>query len=396
MHATARRSPVERLDEVRAELAAGAGGVDDGTAALDPAYDTLRRAGLLSAVVPAEFGGDGLSFLQLTRLLERLALLDGGLALGFTMHNVAIGSLCETAGTDLPPRADRFRRWLLREVVEERKLVAAATSEAATGAKLRGIGTTYRHTPDGGYELTGRKSFVSLAGVADYYVVAAAPADAEDAADGLEVSHFVVARDDPGVGFGALWDGAGLRGTATAPMSLDAVPLPADRLFLGVEGMSLFKLVREPHWMVAGYMGAYLGIAEATFRVLVAELTADPAKQDCPVVQADVGRMGAELAAARALVHSAAATVDEHRGSLEANTAVHAAKYVVGELAPRLAREATARCGSRALRRGHELERRSREATFCAVMPAKSDECLAYVGKSVLAHDMFRVDTLAW
>jgi alkylation response protein AidB-like acyl-CoA dehydrogenase len=395
MHATATdpRPAGGRLERIREEIAQRAAGIDAGDVPLDEAYDLIRTAGLTAALVPREFGGDGFTFLQLTRLLEEIAVLDGGLALGFTMHNVAIGSLCETAGTTLPPRADRFRRWLFGEIVERRRLLAAATSEAATGAKLRGIGTIYRPTADGGYVLEGRKSFVSLAGVADYYVVAAAP---EDTDTDSEVSHFVVARDDPGVGFGELWDGVALRGTATASMSLDSVPLPADRLFLGVEGMSLFKLVREPHWMVAGYMGAYLGIAEATFRALVAEVSADPARRDSAVVQSDIGRMGAELAAARAVVYAAATAVDEHRGTLEANTAVHAAKYVVGELAPRLAREATVCCGSRALRRGHEIERRSREAAFCAVMPAKAQECLAYVGKSALDHDMFRVDTVAW
>lgn len=388
-----RGSAQERLAAVRDVIADRAGDIDSGKLQPEKAYEVVREAALTAVIVPREFGGDGASFSELTRLLEEIALLDGGLALGFTMHNVAVGSLCETAGTALPPRADRFRSWLLGEIVDQRRLVAAATSEPVTGAKLRGIGTTYRTTADGDYVLDGRKSFVSLAGVADYYIVAAVPADADTDS---EVSHFVVARDDPGVGFGELWDGSGLRGTVTAPMSIDAVELPAARLFLGVEGMSLFKLVREPHWMVSGYMGAYLGIAEGTFRALVSELTADPARRGSPVVQAQVGRMGAELAAARAVVYAAAAEVDVRRGSIEANTAVHAAKYVVGELAPRLAREATVCLGSRALRRGHEIERRAREAAFCAVMPAKADECLAYVGKAALDHDMFRVDTLAW
>ncbi|MFD0382171.1 acyl-CoA dehydrogenase family protein [Streptomyces stramineus] len=254
--------------------------------------------------------------------------------------------------------------------------------------------TTYRPTGDGrSYVITGQKSFVSLAGVADYYVVAAR---AEGTEGSGEVSHFVVAADDAGVGFGEVHSLSAMYGTSTAGMVLDAVTVPRSRLFLGVEGMSLYKLVREPHWMISGYTGAYLGIAEAVFRFTRDHVASSPDRAASPVLQRELGRMSARLSAARALVNEAGARIDAGRGGVDANAAVHAAKYVVGEVGPALAQDAVRICGSAAVSRSMPLERLLREASFASVMPAKPDECLEYLGKAALGVNLYDATAFSW
>jgi alkylation response protein AidB-like acyl-CoA dehydrogenase len=160
--------------------------------------------------------------------------------------------------------------------------------------------------------------------------------------------------------------------------------------------MSLFKVVREPHWMFAGYTGAYLGMAQALYRHTVDRVTAAPGRADSPVVQQELGRMSARLRAARALVHEAGDLVTAERGSLEANAMVHAAKYVVGETGPLLARDALRLCGSAAVSRGHTLERLIREVQFAHVMPAKPHECLEYLGKAATGVNLYDARTFSW
>lgn len=382
----------KRVRAAADELSAVAADVDRGRVGPHGSYQLIRESGLLKLLVPWESGGEGLSFLAYTKALETLATGDGATALGFNMHNVAIGSLCETARSPLPESAERFREWVFEEVVKNGKMFASATSETGSGAKLRHLRATYRTSGDG-YVLNGTKSFVSLAGIADYYVVAARE---EGNSEAEEVSHFVVSKLDDGVEFSDVWDSAALRGTQTAQMSLKDVRIPRARLFLGVEGLSLFKLMREPHWMVSGYMGAYLGIAESVLRLVVRLLEGNEHRRSSPVLQAQVGKLAVDLKAARALVYSAARLVDEEKGSLEANTAVHAAKYCIGELAPRLALDAVRICGSGSLRAGEPLERLLRESAFCSVMPAKPDECLEYVGKATLGFNMFNARNFSW
>lgn len=313
------------------------------------------------------------------------------IALGYNMHNVAIGSLCETADTSLPGAAEAFREWVFTEVTEHGRMFASAVSETSSGAELRRLRAAYRRTDDG-FVLTGQKSFVSLSGVADYYVVAAR----DETGDGDEVSHFVVAADDPGVEFGPFWDGAALRGTETAAMTLAEVEIPRSRLFLGVEGMSLFKLVREPHWMTGGYMGAYLGLAEALTRYVTETLRDDEHKRASSATQADVGRLCIDVASTRAAVYHAARSVDEARGTVDTNIAVHVAKHQVGELGPRVAAEAVRLAGSRSLHAAGVIQRLLREAQFCAVMPASTSMCRSYVGKAALGYDMLDARNLNW
>jgi alkylation response protein AidB-like acyl-CoA dehydrogenase len=114
------------------------------------------------------------------------------------------------------------------------------------------------------------------------------------------------------------------------------------------------------------------------------------------VVQQELGRMSARLRAARALVHEAGDAVDRERGSLEANALVHAAKYVVGEIGPQLAQDATRVCGSAAVSRSQPLERLIREASFASVMPAKPHDCLEYLGKAALGVNLYDARAFAW
>jgi alkylation response protein AidB-like acyl-CoA dehydrogenase len=148
--------------------------------------------------------------------------------------------------------------------------------------------------------------------------------------------------------------------------------------------------------MIAGYTGAYLGIAEAIYRFVVDTMAAAPARAESPVVQRNLGLLSARLTAARALTYEAARSIDAGRGTTEANALVHAAKYTVGELGPDLIREAVSLCGSAAVSRSKPLERLIREIQYCAVMPAKPEECLEYLGKAALGVDMSEERSFAW
>ncbi|MGM1061559.1 acyl-CoA dehydrogenase family protein [Saccharothrix sp. Mg75] len=385
---------LEAAHGIGPELAASARDVDARTGDSREAYRVLRDAGFLRLIVPRRHGGAGLGFEQYWRVLAVLASYNGAAALGFNMHNAVIGPMCESADTPLPPMAEEFRTWFFDEIVRGGRMFASATSEPGSGAKLLGLRTTYRPTPDrSGFVITGRKSFVSLAGVADYYAVPARP---EGNTDPGKISHFLVSPDDVGVTFGEVYDLSAMYGTSTAGMTLDDVEVPASRLFLGIEGMSLPRIIREPHWMVAGYTGAYLGIAEAIHRHVVEAVATTPSRAESPVVQRNLGYLSARLAAASALVHEAARSIDADRGSTETNARVHAAKYVVGELGADLVREAVATCGSAAVSRSKPLERLIREIQYCAVMPAKPDECLEYLGKAALGVKLHEEGAFTW
>ena len=174
-----------------------------------------------------------------------------------------------------------------------------------------------------------------MAGYADYYVVAAKAA--RSMSEQVAISFLIVDRDAEGVSMKNIWDVLGMRSTSTNPVTFEDVLVPKERLFLASEGLALYKIAREPHWLVGGYVGVYLGILTATFDFLIDYLskktspgTDTPLAQD-PLIQHQTGLLYSDLASARLATYHAANLVDKDRGSAEANAAIHHAKYLVSE-----------------------------------------------------------------
>lgn len=367
-------------------------------------FDDLKKEGLLGIMVPASAGGMGADFFTYTRALEQLARGDASTALTFNMHNIVLGGLAELSLDEqsdnprLRPAID-FRRWAFREATENKRLFASATSEPGVGATVSKVRTQYRRV-EGGYVINGVKSFVSMAGHADYYVVAARAEHSSP--DVPTISYLVVERGAAGVTFDDTWDVLGMRGTSSNSMRLEEVFVPSSRLFMAAEGMVFFKVTREPHWLVGGYNGVYLGICSAAFDFLTDYLknkripgTDRPFASD-PVMQHQVGLLDVALASARAVTMEAARLVKEKRGTPEANVAIHRAKYLVGELGPHLTSQAIKLCGAGALSRRFPLERHYRDARCGGLMPARSDDCLGYAGKVALGIDPSRSSETYW
>lgn len=351
-------------------------------------FQDLRDNDLLSMMVPKENGGWGADFLTYTKALETLAVGDAATSLAFNMHNITVGSLAEVPDIDAKDRraqaVNDFRSWVFDEVVNGKKLFASATSEPGIAAHISHLKSSYERV-DGGFLLNGAKSFVSMAGYADYYVVAAKAARSKSAQ--AAVSFLVVDREAEGISMKNIWDVLGMRSTSTNPLTFKDVLVPTERLYLASEGLALYKIAREPHWLVGGYIGVYLGILTATFDFLVDYLgkkcipgTDTPLSQD-QLVQYQLGKLYTDLTSARLATYHAANLVDQARGSDETNAAIHHAKYLVSETGPAMTASAIRMCGATSLAKRLPLERYYRESRCGGLMPAQSDDCLKYLGK---------------
>ena len=216
------------------------------------------------------------------------------------------------------------------------------------------------------------------------------------------VSWLVVAADDPGISFQRIWDTLGMRATVSNNLILKDVFIPRDRMFMRTEGGVIEKLAKEPHMVVGGFTACYFGIMEAIFKFVVdyqdgrkVTGTQTPIIAN-EMVQHRIGEMSIHLEAARELVYSAARKVVSDRGTKSTNAAVHRAKYFVGEMGPHLASQAIRLCGGSTISKHLPMERYFRDIRCCGLMPAKSDECLWYVGKEALGFDINNADETYW
>ena len=242
-------------------------------------------------------------------------------------------------------------RWL-PGVLAGTTMAAFAMTEPEAGSDIGAITTTAQR--DGSeYVLNGKKTLISNAGIADFYVVFAST---DPSAGNKGLSAFVVPAETPGFRFVQAL-------TLSAPhplgdIAFDNARIPADAR-LGAEGdgfrLGLGTLDRLRPTVGAAACGmAERALAEAlrhagTRRQFGAPLSANQ------LIQAKLARMATDLAAARLLVYRAAWEKDHGTERITLEAAM--AKSFATEAAQRIVDDAVQILGGRGVLASHPVDR---------------------------------------
>ena len=124
----------------------------------------MAKMGLLGICVPPEWGGAGMSTLCYAIALEEVAAACGSTSTLMAVNNSLACWPLNRFGTDA--QKGRF----LRPIASGEKLGAFALTEASAGSDAVHIQTTARKV-EGGYRLSGQKTWVTSAPVADFFTV---------------------------------------------------------------------------------------------------------------------------------------------------------------------------------------------------------------------------------
>lgn len=344
------KARIGKVEELAARFAERAARHDrEGSFPFDNFAD-LREAGYLKSTVPQEFGGDGISLYELVLLQERLAYGDGSTALAVGWH---LGQILHLRTTrKWPPHifAD-----LCRSVVKDGTMINTFASEAASGSPSRGgRPETTAITADGGWRITGRKTYSTLSPILDRFVVSAYLPDEDCASD------FLVERTDR-VTVVETWDVLGMRATGSHDVVLDDVFVGSDMRLSG-------NGTDDGGGWLLHIPACYMGIAMAA-RDFALEFARSyrPNNLDAPIaslpsVQRSIGEMEVELRTARSLLYAAAERWDReenNRPSLKPELGL--AKYSVTNNAIKVADIAMRIVGGTSLSRELPLERYYRD-----------------------------------
>src|ERR1700687_3843716 len=284
-------------------------------------YADLRSEGLLGLCVPERYGGLGADYETYCLVAEQLAQGNASTALTFNMHCLTMlmmGPIADDMAMPAPVRAghEKLRAAKFREVVEEGAFYGQPHSEPVeegeTDTKLgvggRRFGTTARKV-EGGYVVSGRKFFVSLAGSAPYYATPAIRLGDEPWIE--RTLYLQIPKDAPGVSFPGDWDPMGMRATVSRDMVLTDVFVPDDGEVLP-PGLFGAMYNAFPHLSPLTFSATFLGIMQAAWDFTVAYLRGQIAgapglqTEAVPKGQA-VAEMLFTLEAARALYYRAIA-----------------------------------------------------------------------------------------
>jgi len=342
----------------------------------------LQAARLGGLVVPAAHGGLGQGLVALAQVCETLGRECASTAISFGMHCVGAAVIASKA---TPYQA----RTYLEPIAAGKHLTTLALSEPGSGAHFYYPSVRLAASASG-FRAAGTKAFVTNGARADSYVVSTVAAS-PDAPPG-HFSCVLVARDAPGVVWGAPWAGLGMRGNSSTTMELRDVAVARDEL-LGAEGDQIWFVfeVVAPFFLMS-MSGTYLGVAAAALDEARAHLErrtyqhSGTSLAEVAVLQHRLGTMWAQVERTRRLVYWAAAEADV-RGPA-ALPALCSAKAEVAECAVEVANQAMTLCGGVAYRDDARLARHLRDARAAHVMAPTTDILRTWAGRALLGQPL--------
>jgi len=205
--------------------------------------DAWRQAaemGLLCASIPADYGGGGgtMAHEAVIQQAATRAGIGGSFGVGNMIHSAIVAHYILAYGSE-----EQKQRWLPAMARGER-LGAIAMTEPGAGSDLQNV-RTRASAVQGGWLLSGAKTFISNGQTADLIVVAARTGEASG---GKGVS-LLVLETDRAEGFrrGRNLEKIGLHGQDTSELFFDDVFVPADNL-LGTKGGGFGQLMHQLAW----------------------------------------------------------------------------------------------------------------------------------------------------
>ncbi|GMV85011.1 MAG: acyl-CoA dehydrogenase [Dehalococcoidia bacterium] len=340
------------------------------------AITAMGESGLLGLVSAREAGGLGLGLAQAAEVVGELAQHCGSTAMVACMHYAAATVI--EAHAPLPTR---------QAVASGRALATLAFSEAGSRSHFWApLGTA---TLDGGnVRLDGKKSWVTSAGEADLYVWSSRPLHAAGAS-----TLWLVPSDTPGILVSGGFDGLGLRGNRSSPVSAVGARI-GEAAMLGPDGGG-FDIMMSTVLPIFQVMNSAVsvGTMEAATRQAQCHVSGTNLAHlgqnlaDLPTIRAYLARMRIKTDLARSLVLDTIAAVESGRD--DAMLRILEVKAAAGELATEVTDLAMRVCGGAAFRKEVGVERRFRDARAGAVMAPTTDVLFDFIGRAVCGLPLF-------
>jgi alkylation response protein AidB-like acyl-CoA dehydrogenase len=336
----------------------------------------LGKIGMLGLISSGSVGGLGHGPGIAAAVVERVARSCASTGMVLCMHLAATAVL-----EKLGPEAIR------REIAAGKHLTTLAFSEI--GSRGQFWAPVGKAEVDGDVvRLTGYKSFATAANNTDSYVWSSKPTAGSEAS-----TLWLVPRTTAGVRTGKAFDGLGLRGNDSSPVTAELAAIPASAR-LGADGggfAAMMEIVLP--WFNLLASAVSVGIMEAATTATSRHAASTrfehtgSAIADLATVRAFIARMRIKTDLARCLTYDTAAAMES--GRADAMLRVLESKAAAGELATEVVDLGMRVCGGAAYRKEVGVERNFRDARAGLVMAPTTDMLFDFIGKVATDQPLF-------
>lgn len=335
--------------------------------------DRMNELGLFASYIPEEYGGAGLSFSFLVRVIEEISKVCASTAL------VLDGALTLFAEPVMMFGSDEIKKKYLSRVAKG-AVGGLALTEATAGSDAAAIKTTAVRDGDE-YVINGSKMFISNGSIAEFFVVDTVT----DRSKGYKgITTFVVDRETPGFEIGREIHKMGIRGTSTVELSFNNVRVPASNIVGELD--KGFRVVMET--LDAGRIGIAaqaLGIAQGAFDEAVEYVKGrkqfNQSLSEFQGIQFMISDMATQLEAARLLTYHAADMWTAGENTVKSSSM---AKLFASDMAMKVTTDALQLFGGYGFTTDLDAERHMRDAKITQIYEGTNQIQRVIIAREIL------------
>lgn len=322
----------------------------------------MANAGFFGVKIPKELGGSGADHRAYVIVVEEIAKVSGVASIYVSSPNSLSGGPLLLEGTE-----EQKEKYLKPILTGEKKLCFALT-EPGAGSDAGGMTSTA--VKDGDYYvLNGRKTFITMAPLADYAVIYAKT----DSSKGTRgISAFILDMTLSGVSCGKAEKKMGLIGCATSDIILENVRVHKKDL-LGQEGKGFVNAMKTLDVGRIGVAAQSIGVAQGALDEAIKY--AKERKQfgrriaDFQSISFMIANMATKLEAAKLLTYQAAYLKDTNQN---ASKAASMAKLYASEVCNEICAKALQIHGGYGYIKDYKIERMYRDCRVFTIYEGTS------------------------
>ena len=337
-------------------------------------FTELGRLGLMGVVVPEEYGGSGLSYIEYVTVIQEIAKVCGSIGLSLAAHN----SLC--TGHILAFGNETQKKKYLPRLASGEALGAWGLTEANTGSDAGNMRCTAVKEGEE-WVLNGTKNWITH-GISGHIAVVVARTGEPRTRN--NATAFIVERGTAGFSGGKKENKLGMRASETAEMIFDQCRIP-DANRLGDVGDGFRQALGVLDGGRISIAALSIGIAKGALEAAL-QYSKERHQFDQPIcnfqgISFKLADMATEIAAAELLTFQAADLKNRH---LPMTRQAAMAKYYASEVAVRAANDAVQIFGGYGYTKDFPVEKFYRDSKLCTIGEGTSEIQKIVIAREVL------------
>lgn len=337
--------------------------------------EQLGELGFLGILIPEQYGGAGLGYMEYAIIVEELAKIDPSVSLSVAAHN----GLCTNHLYRFSNEEQRNK--YLPDLTGGRKLGMWGLTEPSSGSDAAGMKTTAVKQGDY-YILNGSKTFITHGTVGETGVMMAIT-NKEKGKKGI--SAFIVEKGWEGFIIGKKENKLGMRASDTTQLAFENCKVPAENL-LGEEGdgfIQAMKILEGGRISIAALsVGLAQGCLDACIKYTSERQQFGKNLNQFQAIQFKLSEMATNIEAARLLTYRAAYMKDNNQPNMKEAAM---AKLFASEIAEKASSEAVQIFGGYGFIKDYPVEKFYRDVKLCTIGEGTSE-----IQRIVIARDLLK------